>query len=68
MSTASQGALRARLEHLMSGRTTFIIAHRLNTLAGCDVRLEVAGGRIAAATPRKASPAPSVFAGAAEDL
>jgi ATP-binding cassette subfamily B protein len=65
---ASEAAIMEALEHLMSGRTTFIIAHRLNTLAGCDVRLEVAGGRIAAATPRKSSSAPSVFAGAAEDL
>jgi ATP-binding cassette subfamily B protein len=65
----SEAAIMEALEQLMRGRTTFIVAHRLNTLAGCDVRLEVAGGRISAATPRKASPvpAPSAFANAAED-
>ncbi|MGI8605113.1 MAG: ABC transporter ATP-binding protein [Verrucomicrobiales bacterium] len=31
---------------LMSGRTTFIIAHRLTTLEGCDVRLEIEKGRL----------------------
>jgi ATP-binding cassette subfamily B protein len=33
-------------ERLMAGRTTFLIAHRLHTLEGCDVRLTVAGGRV----------------------
>ena len=30
----------------MQGRTTFMIAHRLSTLASCDVRLELDGGRL----------------------
>jgi ABC-type multidrug transport system fused ATPase/permease subunit len=30
----------------MSGRTTFMIAHRLATLANCDARLEVEDGRV----------------------
>ena len=34
------------LERLMAGRTTFMIAHRLTTLAGCDIRLQVADGRV----------------------
>jgi ATP-binding cassette, subfamily B, bacterial len=34
------------IERLMSGRTTFMIAHRLSTLEGCDLRLEVANGRV----------------------
>jgi len=42
----SEKAIMNALEQLMRGRTAFIIAHRLNTLAGCDLRLEVAGGRI----------------------
>ncbi|HKU38882.1 MAG TPA: ABC transporter ATP-binding protein [Polyangiales bacterium] len=42
----SEQLIMEALEQLMRGRTTFIIAHRLNTLAGCDVRLEVAGGRV----------------------
>jgi ABC-type transport system involved in cytochrome bd biosynthesis fused ATPase/permease subunit len=35
------------MERLMRGRTTFMIAHRLGTLASCDARLEVEGGRVA---------------------
>ena len=34
------------MERLMTGRTTFMIAHRLSTLDGCDVRLEVEAGRV----------------------
>jgi len=33
-------------ERLMRGRTTFMIAHRLSTLHGCDVRLRIERGRI----------------------
>jgi ABC-type multidrug transport system fused ATPase/permease subunit len=32
----------------MQGRTTFVIAHRLATLEGCDVRVEVGEGRVGA--------------------
>jgi ATP-binding cassette subfamily B protein len=34
------------MQRLMSGRTTFMIAHRLSTLEGCDVRLELEHGRL----------------------
>ena len=34
------------MERLMSGRTTFMIAHRLTTLESCDVRLEIGDGRV----------------------
>jgi ATP-binding cassette subfamily B protein len=34
------------IARLMRGRTTFTIAHRLSTLDACDVRLDVAGGRV----------------------
>jgi ATP-binding cassette subfamily B protein len=34
------------VERLMQGRTTFIIAHRLNTLSACDQVLKVDGGRV----------------------
>jgi ATP-binding cassette subfamily B protein len=34
------------MERLMSGRTTFMIAHRLSTLDGCDIRLQVESGRL----------------------
>jgi ATP-binding cassette subfamily B protein len=31
---------------LMEGRTTFMIAHRLSTLEGCDGRIEISSGRV----------------------
>jgi hypothetical protein len=34
------------MERLMKGRTTFMIAHRLGTLANCDVRIEIEAGRV----------------------
>jgi ATP-binding cassette subfamily B protein len=34
------------MTRLMHERTTFMIAHRLSTLANCDVRLEIEGGRV----------------------
>jgi ATP-binding cassette, subfamily B, bacterial len=44
--TKSEAAILDALNRLMRGRTTFIIAHRLNTLATCDLRLEVDEGRV----------------------
>jgi ATP-binding cassette, subfamily B, bacterial len=34
------------MQRLVNGRTTFMIAHRLGTLEGCDARLEVVDGRV----------------------
>src|SRR6185437_8184152 len=34
------------LERLMAGRTTFVIAHRLGTLDGCDMQLEMQDGAL----------------------
>jgi ATP-binding cassette subfamily B protein len=42
----TEGLIMDALERLMRGRTTFIIAHRLSTLASCDVRLRVEHGRL----------------------
>jgi ATP-binding cassette, subfamily B, bacterial len=50
----SERAIMQALDQLMRGRTAFIIAHRLDTLASCDLRLEVAGGRITAIEHREA--------------
>jgi ATP-binding cassette subfamily B protein len=36
------------VNRLMNGRTTFLIAHRLSTLDGCDIRIAIERGRIAA--------------------
>ena len=51
----NEQAIMAALDRLMQGRTAFIIAHRLNTLAGCDLRLEVADGKIALQRPEPAA-------------
>jgi ATP-binding cassette, subfamily B, bacterial len=52
--TRTEAAIMDAMERLMRGRTTFMIAHRLGTLANCDVRLEVEGGRVAAIERRPA--------------
>jgi ATP-binding cassette subfamily B protein len=57
----SEAAIMEALEQLMRGRTVFIIAHRLNTLASCDLRLEIAGGRIVSAGRRHGAPVPDGF-------
>jgi ATP-binding cassette subfamily B protein len=51
----TEAAIVDALRRLMHGRTSFMIAHRLSTLDLCDVRLELAEGRLRAAT-RAASP------------
>jgi ATP-binding cassette subfamily B protein len=38
-------------DRLMHGRTTFLIAHRLSTLKGCDVLLKIENGRLVEAGP-----------------
>ncbi len=38
---------------LMQGRTAFLIAHRITTLAPCDACLELEGGRLARMAPLK---------------
>jgi ATP-binding cassette subfamily B protein len=44
----TEALIMEALERLMHGRTTFIIAHRLSTLDGCDVRLRLEHGRLVA--------------------
>jgi ATP-binding cassette subfamily B protein len=44
--TKTEAAIMEAMERLMHGRTTFMIAHRLGTLANCDVRLEIEDGCI----------------------
>src|SRR5262249_9336207 len=44
--TATEAAIMEALDRLMRGRTTFIIAHRLSTLDGCDVRLKLERGQL----------------------
>jgi ATP-binding cassette, subfamily B, bacterial len=45
----TEAGIMEAMERLMRGRTSFLIAHRLSTLEGCDVRLELTHGRLAAA-------------------
>jgi ATP-binding cassette subfamily B protein len=51
----TEAGIMEAMERLMQGRTTFMIAHRLTTLAGCDVLLQVSAGRVARVT-RVATP------------
>ncbi len=43
---ATETAIMEAMERLMKGRTTFIIAHRLNTIEHCDVVLKIDEGRL----------------------
>ncbi len=42
----TESTIMEAMERLMQGRTTFIVAHRLSTLAGCDLRMELQNGRL----------------------
>jgi len=42
----TEAAIMEAMYRLMDGRTTFLIAHRLSTLDGCDQRIEIAAGRV----------------------
>lgn len=43
----TEAALRARLDELMEGRTTFIVAQRLSTVRRADLILVIDDGRVA---------------------
>jgi ATP-binding cassette subfamily B protein/subfamily B ATP-binding cassette protein MsbA len=45
--TETEALIMEGLEHLMEGRTTFIIAHRLSTVRQADLILVVRDGQIA---------------------
>jgi ATP-binding cassette subfamily B protein len=51
----TEAAITEAMERLMQGRTTFMIAHRLRTLENCDLRIELAAGRIATFQCRQVS-------------
>jgi len=51
--TKTEAAIMEAMERLMHGRTTFMIAHRLGTLANCDTRLQIEQGRLVIETVRK---------------
>lgn len=54
LDSASEALVRAALERLMEGRTTFVIAHRLSTVLGADTILVLDGGRIVERGPHRA--------------
>lgn len=49
--TQTEALIMDAVERLMQDRTTFIIAHRLNTLSACDLVLRVENGRVRSDTP-----------------
>jgi subfamily B ATP-binding cassette protein MsbA len=46
LDSESESVVQEALEHLMRGRTTFVIAHRLSTVRNADMILVVEDGRI----------------------
>ncbi len=44
--TETEAAIRSALEELMQGRTTFVIAHRIQSLMKADLILVLAAGRV----------------------
>ena len=42
----TEAVIMEAMTRLMRERTSFMIAHRLSTLANCDVRLQIEGGRV----------------------
>jgi ATP-binding cassette subfamily B protein len=42
----TEAAILEAMRRLMEGRTTFLIAHRLNTLEGCQIRLHIEQGQL----------------------
>jgi ATP-binding cassette subfamily B protein len=50
------------MEHLMKGRTSLMIAHRLSTLRHCDAILEIANGRVIPASSAIAEMLPEAAA------
>lgn len=48
----TEAGIMEATERLMEGRTTFLIAHRLSTLEGCDLLVLLDQGRVASVTTR----------------
>ncbi|HKG91719.1 MAG TPA: ABC transporter ATP-binding protein [Gemmatimonadaceae bacterium] len=49
----TEDAIMDAMERLARGRTTFMIAHRVATLTGCDMLLHLARGRLTGVTSRE---------------
>jgi ATP-binding cassette, subfamily B, bacterial len=42
----TEASIMRALEHLMVGRTTFLITHRVTTLSRCDIHVEIEDGQV----------------------
>jgi len=56
---ATEARILEAMNRLMEGRTSFLIAHRPSTLAGCDACLELAHGRVVGVPDQPGAPAPA---------
>lgn len=54
----TEAVIMEAMERLMSGRTNFMIAHRLSTLDVCERRLEIEHGRLAEGAPAEVAAGP----------
>ena len=54
----TEAGIMEAMEHLMQGRTSLLIAHRLTTLRHCNAIMEIANGRVTL-TPSAIAEAPS---------
>jgi ATP-binding cassette subfamily B protein len=64
----TEAIIMEAMQKLMMNRTTFMIAHRLSTLEGCDIRLELEDGRLLrydSITPEIVEPRPDLYVVAA---
>ncbi len=53
LDSLSEERVQRAIDHLMQGRTTFIVAHRLSTLRGADRILVLEDGRLVASGPHE---------------
>jgi ATP-binding cassette, subfamily B, bacterial len=58
----TEAAIMEAMERLMQGRTTFMIAHRPDTLRLCDTLLVVENGRLVTVAPSRTTPAADAIA------
>jgi ATP-binding cassette subfamily B protein len=62
----TEASILEAMERLMKGRTSFMIAHRLSTLDVCDLRVELAQGRLVSALRVSDRAAPSAVGSAGD--
>jgi ATP-binding cassette subfamily B protein len=60
--SSTESLILDAMEHLLSGRTTFIITHRESTLKRCDLLLKLESGKIVSTSLLSPQTAAGVFA------